>query len=77
MRNDEDDDVGADFPDSKVVKETDRAVLCDIALEKHQTRRIWIPKSIIHDDSEVFDATEHSKGKLILKTWWAEKEGLL
>lgn len=36
----------------------------------------WIPKSVIDEDSEVYDA-EHSKGTLIVNRWFAEKEGLL
>jgi len=33
----------------------------------------WIPYSQIDDDSEVF--REGDKGTLIIKDWWAEKEG--
>lgn len=36
----------------------------------------WIPKSVIHDDSEVYDADENSEGEVVIQTWWAEKEGL-
>jgi hypothetical protein len=33
----------------------------------------WVPKSVIHDDSEVYkDGTE---GTLVVKDWYAEKEG--
>lgn len=34
----------------------------------------WIPKSAVHDDSEVY-ARGH-EGKLVVKQWFAEKEGL-
>ena len=37
----------------------------------------WIPKSVVHDDSEVFDATDNNKGLLVIKGWWARKEGLM
>jgi hypothetical protein len=36
---------------------------------------IWIPKSVIHDDSEVYD--EGHEGELVLAEWWARKEGLV
>lgn len=35
----------------------------------------WIPYSQIHDDSPVY--RNGDKGDLIVKTWWAEKEGWL
>lgn len=33
----------------------------------------WIPKSVLHDDSEVFQ--NGHVGEVIVKHWWAEKEG--
>jgi len=37
----------------------------------------WVPHSVIHDDSEVFDADQNSEGDLIVKQWWAEANDLL
>ena len=34
----------------------------------------WIPKKVIHADSEVFEPGH--KGKLVVARWFAEKEGL-
>jgi len=34
----------------------------------------WIPKSVLHDDSEVWKNGQ--SGDVVVKTWWAEKEGL-
>lgn len=34
----------------------------------------WIPKSVIHDDSEVYQ--EGHEGRLVLAGWFADKEGL-
>ena len=34
-----------------------------------------IPKSVLHDDSEVYEAD--TTGELIVMRWWAQKEGLL
>lgn len=36
--------------------------------------RVWVPQSVIHDDSEVYQAGH--KGKLVVKAWWANKNGL-
>ena len=34
----------------------------------------WIPRSVIHDDSEVFEASgSNSHGKLVVKRWFIEK----
>lgn len=34
----------------------------------------WIPQSVIHDDSEVYEPG--GEGKLIVRGWFARKEGL-
>lgn len=34
----------------------------------------WVPRSVVHDDSEVYDL--HHEGNLIVEEWWADKEGL-
>jgi hypothetical protein len=38
---------------------------------------VWIPISCLHDDSEVYDADDCGEGEVIVKEWWAEKNGLL
>jgi hypothetical protein len=60
----------AEFEDVIAVKETDKALLVNIDKKEH-----WCPKSAIHDDSEVYKA--NTSGKLVVKQWWAEKEGLV
>ncbi len=35
---------------------------------------VWIPKSQIHDDSEVYE--EGHEGEVVVNTWWAEKNDL-
>ena len=35
---------------------------------------IWAPKSVIHDDSEVYKMG--TDGTLVVQRWFAEKEGL-
>jgi len=39
-------------------------------------KSIWIPKTVIHDDSEVYDDKDNATGKVVVERWWAEKEGL-
>ena len=36
-------------------------------------KEVWIPQSAIHEDSEVYKKGD--EGKLLVKMWWAEKEG--
>jgi hypothetical protein len=40
------------------------------------TKEVWIPKSVIHDDSEIYNEKHTTEGKLVLKGWWARKEGV-
>lgn len=35
---------------------------------------LWIPQSVVHDDSEVWKKGD--EGTLVLHLWWAEKNGL-
>ncbi len=69
------DDETVSFEDVRAIQETDRALLVELDGEEK-----WIPKSVIHDDSEVWtmrgDEDEGREGKLIVKGWWARKEGL-
>ena len=55
--------------DGKITRETDKAVLAKIG-----NKEIWIPKSCIHDDSEAF-SMESAEGTIVVKRWWAEKNG--
>ena len=36
---------------------------------------MWIPRSAIHDDSEVFDALNNASGELVVEARLAAKEG--
>lgn len=55
-------------------KETEKAIL--VRLDDEETDR-WIPKSQLHEDSEVFNELNHSDGDVVVKLWFAEKEGLV
>lgn len=62
----------ADFPDSLVIGGSDKALNITI-----NGKDYWVPKSVIHDDSEVFDELDNDNGTLIVESWWAKKAGLL
>lgn len=57
--------------EGKAIRETDKAIL--VALESGEQK--WLPKSQIHDDSEVW--SEEQSGDVVVKRWFAEKEGLV
>ena len=59
-----------ELEDVSVEAETDLALLCNIDDKKH-----WIPKSVVHEDSEV--SSEGDTGTIVLQRWFAEKEGLV
>ena len=55
----------------RAIKETEKAVL----IETKEHAELWVPKSQIHDDSEVFE--EGTSGRVVVRAWWARKEGLM
>lgn len=63
-------DDTAEFEDVLCKRETGKACLCIIDGEEH-----WIPKSQIHDDSEVYE--EGHEGRLVVTQWIAEQKGLV
>jgi hypothetical protein len=57
--------------DGTIIRETEKAVLARI-----DDKEIWIPKSCIHDDSEAFSTEkDQNEGTIVVKRWWAEKNG--
>jgi hypothetical protein len=59
-----------EIDDVTIETETDLALLCII-----DGRQRWIPKSVVHEDSEV--SGEGDTGTMVLMRWFAEKEGLI
>jgi len=39
----------------------------------HKPVPFWVPKSVLHDDSEVYG--KGHEGKLVVQRWFGEKEG--
>ena len=59
-----------EIDDVTVEAETDLAILCTI-----DDKKLWIPKSVVHEDSEV--SGEGDTGTIVIMRWFAEKEGLV
>lgn len=58
-----------DVPVERVKRATEKAILVVVEGED-----IWIPRSEIHDDSEVWD--EGHDGTLVIPLWLAEQKGI-
>jgi hypothetical protein len=52
------------------LRATDKAVLMDL----DTGHRLWIPKSAIHDDSDVWTHPQEA-GTLVVMTWFAQGQG--
>lgn len=62
-------DMPVALPEGKITRETEKAVLYEYDGEK-----TWVPKSVIHDDSDIWKNGE--EGVLKVQSWWASKNGL-
>ncbi len=54
-----------------VIRETELALCCRGESGKDR----WVPKSVVHDDSYVWKTG--NSGTLLVKRWWAEKNGFV
>jgi len=63
-----------DIPNVRVKRESDKALLVEAKKRDGFPMEFWVPKSVIDDDSEVFELGTY--GKLIVADWWAVKEKL-
>jgi len=66
---------GVSIGDAECITATDKAIEVLIDDGGDHWRELWVPKSVVHDDSEVY-AYGH-KGKLVVAEWWAEEKELL
>ena len=71
-QRDQDSDDAFTLGKARVVRDTDKALLVYVEGMK---KEIWIPKSVVHDDSEVYNTTDSSEGEFFVKTWFAKNEG--
>ena len=67
MKND---DEGFGLGEARVIGSTEKALRVRCAHGE-----TWIPRSVVHDDSEVYDALNNATGKLVVEQWFARKEG--
>jgi hypothetical protein len=67
-----DDDETVTFENVVCKRATDVALLVVIDGKNH-----WLPQSHVHDDSEVFDAKDNARGKLVLTRWICEQRDLI
>jgi hypothetical protein len=58
--------------DVEVVRETSKALLIRSADLEEET---WIPKGQVHDNSDVYNASDASEGDLTVTKWIAEQKG--
>lgn len=48
----------------------ERPLAIKVAIDGDQEPK-WVPKSVLHDDSEVF--SKGDTGKIVVEAWWGEK----
>ena len=63
-----------ELDDCEVIEETDRAILVDCP---DFDEPMWVPKSVIQDDSEVWELSLDGSGPgvLVVRYKWADKQG--
>lgn len=66
------DKLGRDIGDAITIRTTEKAIL--VRLVDHEDRELWVPKSQIHDDSEVYG--DGHEGVLVVSEWFAKKAEL-
>ena len=69
MPRDSSGDDAHDMGQVQVTTETEKAILC--VPEDDGDKQFWVPKSVVHDDSEAWKKGD--TGKLVVKAWWWEK----
>lgn len=63
------DDLGEDVGDAEVIRETDKALM--VRLRDFKDKEVWVPKSQIHADSEVWKSGD--SGVLVVSRWLKQK----
>ena len=62
--------AGVNLGPAKVLRATDKALLVSLDGEEE----VWVPKSVIHDDSEVY-SEKADEGDIVVLAWWAKNNG--
>lgn len=66
---------GTSLGEARILRQSDKAIMVELV---EVGEEIWVPKSVIHDDSEVYGddvGPDGLSGDLVVKQWWAEKNG--
>lgn len=58
----------------RVKRSTEKAIL--VELDSYDDE-VWVPKSVIHDDSMLWKGELYEEGDLVVAEWWAESNGYL
>ncbi len=61
--------------DSECINETEKAIQITLGDCRIEGETIWLPKSQVHEDSEVWEKGQ--VGKLVVTEWIAEQKGLI
>ena len=61
--------------DCLILHETERAILVESDNIENEDGQLWVPKSQVHDDSEIW--TKGENGRLTVNMWFAEQNGLV
>jgi hypothetical protein len=56
-----------EIPEVKAIRATKQALL----ILTDEGDEVWVPKSVIHDDSEVYE--DGHEGTLVVQEWFAKK----
>ena len=59
--------------DALVIRQTDKAILVEAPDFFEEPE--WIPKKVLHEDSEVWEDSEGGRGVLIVSKWYAKEDG--
>lgn len=72
-RDEDEEDEPFVLPDAECIGESARAIRVSAP---DLLDPVWLPKSVVHEDSEVWDFSEEGKGPgdLLVARWFAEKE---
>ncbi len=79
FRDDEgDSDEAVSLGEVRLKHVTDDAILV-AAIGDNETfdGELWVPKTQVHDDSEVFEGMDGVEGELSVTHWWADKKGFV
>lgn len=74
--NDDEEEEAVSLGQVRLVHVTDDAIKV-VSLEEDPlfSDELWVPRTQVHEDSEVFVGMDGDKGELFVTQWWADKKG--